>query len=145
MKAVVQRVSSARVTVDGELTGAIGSGLLVFLGVAPTDTAIQAVSLARRIVNARVFADDAGRMNRSVIDSGGAILAISQFTLLGDTTQRRPYFGGAMAPQPASEIYDRFCEAIRAENLSCATGRFGAHMLVENINDGPVTLLYDES
>lgn len=145
MKAVVQRVLSARVTVDAEETGAVGPGLLVFLGVAPTDTMNEARALARRIVAARVFADAEGRMNLAIRDIGGAILAVSQFTLLGDTSQRRPYFGGAMAPGPAETLYGVFCDAVRSEGVGCATGTFGAHMRVESVNDGPVTLLYEET
>lgn len=117
----------------------------MFLGIAPGDTETVARTLARRLLAARVFADAEGRMNLAIRDVGGAILAVSQFTLLGDTGQRRPYFGGAMPPGPAEALYGVFCDAVRAEGVGCATGRFGAHMRVESVNDGPVTLIYEEN
>ena len=145
MKAVVQRVLRARVTVDEAVVGEIAHGLVVFLGVAPADSEATAAALARRIVAARVFSDDDGRMNRSLADVAGSMLVVSQFTLLGDTNQRRPYFGAAAPPAQADALYQHFVACARASGTTVATGRFGAHMLIDSVNDGPVTLLYKES
>jgi D-tyrosyl-tRNA(Tyr) deacylase len=144
MKAVVQRVLRARVHVDGESVGEIGPGLLVFLGAGMGDSEKQADELARRIVNARVFPDDQGKMNRSVEETGGELLVVSQFTLLADTTQRRPSFIGALEPARAKQLYERFLGAVTKLGRKVAGGVFGAHMEVESVNDGPVTLLYEE-
>ncbi|HYC76550.1 MAG TPA: D-aminoacyl-tRNA deacylase [Planctomycetota bacterium] len=144
MRAVVQRVLEASVEVDGARVGAIGRGLLVFVGCAPGDDASKADALARRLVQARIFPDAAGRMNLDVIATGGSVLAVSQFTLLGDTSQRRPYFGGALEPAAAARLYDRFLAAVKQLNVPIAAGVFGAHMRVASVNDGPVTLIYEE-
>ncbi len=145
MKAVVQRVKSARVTVQGQVTGEIGPGMLVFLGAALGDAVEITDALAQRIVQARVFADEAGRMNRALLEVGGRLLVISQFTLLGDTSQRRPAFIGALEPVAAKALYERFlATAARLVAGPVEGGVFGAHMLVESVNDGPVTLLYQE-
>jgi D-tyrosyl-tRNA(Tyr) deacylase len=130
--------------VDGAIVGEIGPGLLVYLGAGTNDGERQADDLARRIVNARIFADDAGKMNRSLLDVGGELLAIPQFTLLGDTGQRRPSFVAALEPVAAKALYERFVKNVRAEARRVASGVFGAHMEVESVNDGPVTLLYEE-
>jgi D-tyrosyl-tRNA(Tyr) deacylase len=144
MRAVVQRVSRARVTVDGATTGEIGAGLLVLLGVAQRDTAADADYLADKITGLRIFEDDAGKMNRSVAEAGGAVLAVSQFTLYGDVRRgKRPSFDAAARPEQARELYERFVERIRAAGLRCETGRFQAMMRVELVNDGPVTILLD--
>lgn len=145
MRAVVQRVTSGRVTVEGEETGAIGLGLLVLLGVAAGDTEEDARWLAEKLVALRVFEDDSGRMNRSVTEVGGGLLVVSQFTLLGSTRKgNRPSFNGAADPATAEGLYDHFCQL--AGNLRggpVATGKFRAHMQVESTNDGPVTLVID--
>ena len=144
MRAVVQRVSRAKVTVGGELVGEIGHGLMCLLGAATDDTEDDARSLVDKIVGLRIFADDAGQMNRAVGEVGGAVLLVSQFTLLGDARKgRRPSFIGAMAPGPAEALYLRTIELARASGLAVATGRFRADMQVELVNDGPVTLLID--
>jgi D-tyrosyl-tRNA(Tyr) deacylase len=143
VRAVVQRVLHSRVVVDGAAVGAIGRGLLVLLGAAPGDDEKTADELARRIVNARIFPDETGRMNRSLVDVGGEILVVPQFTLLADTTQRRPSFIGAMEPVRANELYERFRAAARKGVPRVEGGRFGAHMEVELVNDGPVTLIYE--
>lgn len=136
---MLQRVSRAAVRVDGEEVGAIGPGLLVLLGVASDDTPATADWMADRIAGLRIFADDAGRMNRSVRDVGGEVLVVSQFTLYGDARSgRRPSFVGAARPELAEPLYLRVADA-----LGAARGRFGAHMEVELVNDGPVTLLLD--
>jgi D-aminoacyl-tRNA deacylase len=143
VKAVVQRVLSSRVLVEGRTAGEIGRGLLVLLGAAPGDDEKTADDLARRIVNARIFPDDAGKMNRSLLDVGGELLVVSQFTLLADTTQRRPSFTGALEPVRARQLYDRFREAAAKDARRVEGGVFGAHMNVELVNDGPVTLIYE--
>jgi D-tyrosyl-tRNA(Tyr) deacylase len=144
MRAVVQRVQRSRVLVGDEVTGQIGRGLLVLLGVAPTDTPAHATWLAEKIVTLRIFEDDAGKMNRSVADVGGAVLVVSQFTLYGDCAKgRRPSFVGAAPPEIAIPLYEAFVNAVRALGIPTATGRFGAMMQVELINDGPVTLIVD--
>jgi D-tyrosyl-tRNA(Tyr) deacylase len=145
MRAVVQRVLRARVVVDGATAGEIGPGLLVFLGAGAGDGERQADDLARRIVNARIFGDEAGKMNRSLLDAAGGMLVISQFTLLADTRQRRPSFTGALEPARAKDLYERFLTRSRELVPRVASGVFGAHMEVESVNDGPVTLLYEET
>ena len=144
MRAVVQRVTSAQVTVEGELTGKIDGGLCVLVGVGKNDVAADATTLADKIVNLRIFEDDAGKMNLSLLDVGGALLAVSQFTLYGDTSKgRRPSFGGAMEPTYAEQLFECFCGAARNLGVTVATGRFRTHMSVSLVNDGPVTLLLD--
>jgi D-tyrosyl-tRNA(Tyr) deacylase len=144
MRAVLQRVTRARVTVGGEEVGAIERGLLVLLGVAPTDTPEEAQWLADKVVGLRIFADAEGKMNLSVADVSGAVLVVSQFTLYGDCRKgRRPSFIGAAAPELAVPLYEEFVNAIKAHGVPTATGRFGAMMQVELVNDGPVTLLMD--
>lgn len=146
MRAVIQRVSRAKVTVDSEITGEIGRGLLVLLGVSTSDTDSDADYLADKTVGLRIFEDLEGKMNLSVIDIGGAILAVSQFTLYGDARKgRRPSFDSAARPEQAKRLYDYFVERIRAAGLKCATGRFQAEMQVELVNDGPVTILLDST
>jgi len=141
MRAVVQRVTSARVQVDGEVVGEIGQGLLVLLGVGKGDTAEVGAALARKIALLRIFADAQDKMNLSVRDVGGAVLVVSQFTLYADTTRgRRPFFGDAEAPEVAKARCDDFARALAGEGLPVATGRFGAMMQVELCNDGPVTI-----
>ena len=144
MRAVLQRVSRARVVVGEEVTGAIGPGLLVLLGVAPGDTAAQAQWLADKVVGLRVFNDADDKMNLSVADVGGAVLVVSQFTLYGDCRKgRRPSFIEAAGPELAVPLYEAFVAAVRAHGVPTATGRFGAMMQVELVNDGPVTILID--
>jgi D-tyrosyl-tRNA(Tyr) deacylase len=146
MRAVVQRVSRASVRVSGEVTGAIESGLLVLLGVADGDQESDADYLADKIGGLRVFEDDEGKMNRSVVDTGGAILAVSQFTLYGDVRRgKRPSFDGAARPERAKELYDYFVARIRALGVRCETGVFQAMMEVELVNSGPVTILIDSA
>lgn len=144
MRAVVQRVSSAGVSVDGKAAAAIGPGLLVLLGVAEGDGDEQAAWLADKIAGLRIFEDDAGKMNRSVEDVGGALLVVSQFTLLGDCRKgRRPSFTGAAPPEEAERLYGVFVNHLRRRDLAVETGVFQAHMQVNLVNDGPVTLLLD--
>jgi D-aminoacyl-tRNA deacylase len=146
MRAVIQRVSHAKVTVDGEITGQISRGLLVLLGVSTTDTESDADYLADKITGLRIFEDSDGKMNLSVADIGGAILAVSQFTLYGDARKgRRPSFDSAARPEQAKKLYEYFVGKIRAAGLKCETGRFQAEMQVELTNDGPVTILLDSS
>jgi D-tyrosyl-tRNA(Tyr) deacylase len=146
MRAVVQRVSEARVTVDGSITGRIGAGLLVLLGVTRSDTEADSRYLADKILNLRVFSDDAGKMNRSLLDTGGALLVVSQFTLYGDCRKgRRPSFDAAAPPEQARTLYEIFITAARAEGVPVETGVFQAHMAVSLTNDGPVTLLLESS
>lgn len=142
MRAVIQRVSRASVTVDGRVTGAIGPGLLVLLGVAPTDGPPQVAWLADKLCELRIFPDEAGKMNRSLREVGGGMLVISQFTLFGDCSRgRRPSFTGAAPPALAEPLYRAFCEAVQARGISpVGRGVFGADMQVELVNDGPVTL-----
>lgn len=141
MKALLQRVSHASVTVDGDVVGAIGPGLLVLLAVERGDTPAQAGKLAQRCVRYRIFADDGGRMNLSLSDTGGAMLLVSQFTLAADTsTGLRPSFTPAAAPEDAQALYGVFRDAVIQEGVSVATGRFGADMQVALVNDGPVTI-----
>lgn len=144
MRAVVQRVKRARVTVAGQEVGAIGPGLVVFLGVGAGDDGSAVVYLADKIANLRIFADADGKMNLSVLDIGGEVLAISQFTLYGDCRKgRRPSFTGAAPPGLAVELYNQFVTTLGAQGLRVATGQFQASMLVELENDGPVTMLLD--
>ncbi|MSR56550.1 MAG: D-tyrosyl-tRNA(Tyr) deacylase [Planctomycetaceae bacterium] len=144
MRAVVQRVSRAFVTVAGETTGAIEQGFLVLLGVADGDVGADAEYLAKKIVALRVFEDEQGQMNRSLIDVGGRMLIVSQFTLLGDCRKgRRPSFDRAAQPEVADRLYQHFVAAVAEQGIVVATGRFQQHMLVELVNEGPVTLLVD--
>jgi D-tyrosyl-tRNA(Tyr) deacylase len=144
MRAVVQRVSRAQVAVNGQITGEIGLGLLVLLGVGREDTEAEAVYLAEKIAGLRIFEDDEGKMNRSVQEVGGSVLAVSQFTLYGDVRRgKRPSFDGAAPPEQARELYEFFVEQIRAAGLRCETGRFQAMMKVELVNEGPATILLD--
>ena len=144
MRACVQRVSRASVTVDGQITGRIDRGLVVLLGVAGGDDDGDARFLAEKLSGLRIFEDDAGKMNRSIDQAEGAMLVISQFTLLGDCRKgRRPSFVAAAEPDVAERLYDTFCAAVSLLGIPVATGRFRAHMDVELVNDGPVTLLLD--
>ena len=144
MRAVLQRVSRARVIVDGSVTGEIGPGLVVLMAVGREDVSANAAAMAEKIVNLRIFADDQGKMNRSVLDTGGTILAVSQFTLYGDARgQRRPSFIQAAPPELGKALYDEFVVALRALGVRVETGVFQAHMSLELTNDGPVTILLD--
>ena len=144
MRALVQRVSEASVTVHGERIGAVGRGLVVLFCAEEGDDPADAELLARKTANLRVFEDAAGKMNLSVQDVGGAVLAVSQFTLAADCRKgNRPSFIRAMAPEPADEIYRRYCEALRGVGLTVETGRFAADMKVALVNDGPVTIWLD--
>jgi D-tyrosyl-tRNA(Tyr) deacylase len=144
VRAVVQRVSRAEVRVDGAVVGKIGRGLCVLVGAADDDTDEDVAWTAEKIVNLRIFPDDAGNMNLAVGDVGGALLVVSQFTLLGDCRKgRRPSFVKAMAPGPAEALYEKFVSAVRAFGHPVETGRFRAMMEVELVNDGPVTMLID--
>jgi D-tyrosyl-tRNA(Tyr) deacylase len=146
MRAVVQRVSRAQVSVKGEIAGEIGLGLLVLLGVGRDDTEAEANYLAAKIAGLRIFEDEQGKMNLSVTDVGGAVLAVSQFTLYGDARRgKRPSFDEAAAPEKARQLYEFFVEQIRAAGLRCETGRFREMMAVELVNDGPVTVLLDSA
>jgi D-aminoacyl-tRNA deacylase len=146
MRAVIQRVARAQVTVESEITGAVGLGLLVLLGVATSDTEADADYLIDKITGLRIFEDSEGKMNLSVADVQGAILAVSQFTLYGDARKgRRPSFDAAARPEQAKKLYEYFVEKIRAAGLKCETGRFQAEMKVELVNDGPVTILLDSA
>lgn len=146
MRAVVQRVSRAKVTVSGEITGEIGPGLLVLVGVGTGDTRADADYLADKTIGLRIFEDSGGKMNLSVVDIGGAVLAVSQFTLYGDVRRgKRPSFDAAAPPQSARELYEYFVEKIRAAGLPCETGRFQEMMQVELVNEGPVTILLDSA
>lgn len=146
MRAVVQRVSSASVAVEGIVVGEIGPGLLVLLGVSKTDAETDADYLAEKIAGMRIFEDSDGKMNRSVADVGGAVLAVSQFTLYGDVRRgRRPSFDEAARPDPARQLYEHFIAQIRRAGLRCETGQFQATMSVTLVNEGPVTLLLDTS
>jgi D-tyrosyl-tRNA(Tyr) deacylase len=146
MRAVVQRVSKASVVVDEQVVGEIGTGLLVLLGVSTTDTEADADYLAEKIAGLRIFEDGDGKMNRSVADVGGAVLAVSQFTLYGDARRgKRPSFDAAARPERARELYDRFVAQIRQRGLGCETGQFQAMMAVSLVNQGPVTILLDSS
>jgi len=146
MRAVVQRVSQARVTVGDEAVGEINRGLLVLLGIAKDDQEGDADYLSDKIVGLRVFEDDSGRMNRSVGEAGGGVLVVSQFTLYGDVRRgKRPAFDVAAPPEKARPLYEYFVARIRAAGLRCETGRFQEMMQVDLVNDGPVTILLDSS
>ncbi len=144
MRAVVQRVSRARVTVDGRVTGEIGAGLMILLGIGRNDASVVAISMAEKIAHLRIFEDDEGKMNRSLLDVQGSALIVSQFTLYGDARgQRRPSFIAAAPPDQAKNLYEEFCEALRKLGVTVATGVFKAMMSVESVNEGPVTILLD--
>ena len=144
MRAVVQRVSRATVSVGDEVTGEIGVGLLVLLGVGVGDTRAEADYVVGKIVGLRIFEDAAGKMNLAVADVGGAVLVVSQFTLYGDVRRgKRPSFDAAAPPEQARELYEYFVEKVRAAGLRCETGRFRETMRVELVNEGPVTILLD--
>ena len=143
MKAVVTRVSSASVTIDGKVEGAIDKGYLVLLGVGPNDTVAVCDKLAEKICNLRVFEDENGKMNLNLEQVGGSLLVISQFTLYADTSSRRPGFSGAAKPDVAIPLYERFMEKCRERGFRVEHGQFGADMKVASVNDGPVTILYD--
>jgi D-tyrosyl-tRNA(Tyr) deacylase len=144
MRAVVQRVSRASVSVDGSVTGEITTGLLILLGVGRDDTSAVATALAERIANLRIFEDDQRKMNRSLLDVKGRALVVSQFTLYGDARgQRRPSFVAAAPSEQAKILYEEFAEALRRLGVTVATGVFGAMMSVELVNEGPVTILLD--
>lgn len=146
MRAVVQRVSRAKVTVAGRTSGEIGLGLLVLVGVAREDTEADATYLAEKIAGLRIFEDEDGKMNRSVRDAGGSVLAVSQFTLYGDVRRgKRPSFDAAASPEQARRMYEFFVQQIQAAGLSCEIGRFQETMQVELVNEGPVTILLDSS
>jgi D-tyrosyl-tRNA(Tyr) deacylase len=146
VRAVVQRVARASVTADGGLAGSIGRGFLVLLGVGSDDTEATAERMAAKIAGLRLFEDNAGMMNLGLAAVGGAVLCISQFTLYGDVRRgRRPSFDRAAAPEPARRLYEAFCAAIERAGLTCERGVFGAHMEVELLNDGPVTLVIDSA
>jgi D-tyrosyl-tRNA(Tyr) deacylase len=144
MRAVVQRVSRARVTVEGCVTGEITAGLMILLGIGRDDTSTVAVSTAEKIANLRIFEDDQGKMNRSLLDVKGSALVVSQFTLYGDARgQRRPSFIAAAPPEQAKKLYEEFSETLRRLGVTVATGVFQAMMSVELVNEGPVTILLD--
>jgi len=144
MKVVLQRVSQAEVTVGGQSIGQIDRGLVLLIGIGHNDEEEQARYLAEKCVNLRIFEDQEGKMNRSLLDVGGQILAISQFTLYGDTSKgRRPGFSDAAPPEKAEPLYERFVELLRDGGVKVETGRFGQHMLVRIHNDGPVTLILE--
>ena len=144
MRAVIQRVSRAQVTVEGEVVGRIGQGFMVLLGVADDDTQNDVVYLAQKTCGLRVFEDDDGKMNLSLAEIGGSMLVVSQFTLLGDCRKgRRPSFVAAAKPDHAKALYEGFVAEIKGQGISVETGQFQAHMDVELVNDGPVTLLLD--
>ena len=144
MRAVCQRVARACVRVDGDVTGEIASGLCVLLGVAEGDDAGRAARLAGKIVRLRIFPDELGRFDRSLLDTGGGALVVSQFTLLADTAKgNRPSFAAAAPPEVAEPLYERFCSELRSLGIVVETGRFGAKMAVELLNDGPVTIILE--
>lgn len=146
MRAVVQRVSSASVAVEGRVVGEIGLGLLVLVGVSTTDAEGDAEYLAEKIAGLRIFEDDGGKMNLSVAQVGGAVLAVSQFTLYGDARRgKRPSFDEAARPERARELYEHFVAQLRGRGLRCETGEFQAMMAVSLVNEGPVTVLVDSS
>jgi D-tyrosyl-tRNA(Tyr) deacylase len=144
MRAVVQRVSSARVVVAGEQVGAIGAGLCVLLGIAETDDKAAAERLAGRIARLRIFENDEGKFDHSLLDVGGGALVVSQFTLIADTAKgNRPSFSHAARPELAEPLYEHFCQALRDAGIRVETGVFGARMAVELVNDGPVTVILE--
>lgn len=144
MRAVLQRVTRARVLIGGDVTGEIGPGLVVLIAVGREDTAAAASSMAEKIVNLRIFSDEQGKMNRSLLDAEGSVLAVSQFTLYGDARgQRRPSFIQAAPPEQGKALYEEFVRALQRLGATVATGVFQTHMSVEIVNDGPVTILLD--
>jgi D-tyrosyl-tRNA(Tyr) deacylase len=144
VRAVVQRVSSARVVVEGEVVGQIGTGLCVLLGVARQDGQAEAQRLAGRVARLRIFENEDGRFDRSVVDVGGQALVVSQFTLIAETAKgNRPSFTDAAPPEQAESLYDSFCDELGAQDVEVATGQFGARMAFQLINDGPVTIVLD--
>jgi len=146
MRAVLQRVSRARVTVEGKITGEIGAGLMILLGVGREDSPAVAASLAEKCANLRIFEDDLGKMNRSLLEVKGSALVVSQFTLYGDARgQRRPSFITAAPPELAKSLYEEFCATLRKLGVTVATGIFQAMMSVELVNEGPVTILLDSN
>ena len=146
MRAVIQRVREAKVEVDGKVVGQVGPGLLVYLGVGKGDTEADVQFMAEKLANLRIFSDDAGKMNRSVIDIGGGVLLVSNFTLHGDCRKgRRPGFDGAADPAIADGLYEKVAQVIAQQGVPVAKGVFGAHMHVTSVNDGPVTFLLDST
>lgn len=146
MRAVIQRVSSASVTVNSEITGKIEAGLLVLLGIHKDDEDTELEWMVEKIINLRIFEDTDGKMNRSLIDTGGAMLVVSQFTLYGDCRKgRRPGYSSAAPPEKAKSLYQQFINAVKRKQIVTASGKFQAHMDVQLVNDGPVTLLLDSS
>jgi D-tyrosyl-tRNA(Tyr) deacylase len=146
MRAVIQRVAWAKVEVDGEITGAIDRGLLVYLGAGKGDGDDDRAWLLAKVTGLRIFENDEGKMDKSVVDVGGALLVVSQFTLYGDVKKgRRPSFDGAMPPEDAERAYEAFVRDARAQGLRVETGRFRAHMKVSSLNDGPVTIWIDSA
>ncbi len=144
MRAVVQRVSRAKVTVEDEVTGEIAAGLMILLGVSKDDNSAVAIATAEKIANLRIFEDAAGKMNRSLLEVRGSALVVSQFTLYGDARgQRRPSFMAAAPPEMAKKLYEEFCEALRKLGVTVGTGIFQAMMSLELVNEGPVTILVD--
>lgn len=144
MRIVVQRVSRAKVTVRGEVSGEVGSGLMVLLGVGKEDSPATAAVMAEKVANLRIFEDEAGKMNRSLLDVKGGALVVSQFTLYGDARgQRRPSFISAAPPELAKKLYEEFCKTMRGLGITVGTGIFQAMMSVELVNEGPVTILID--
>ena len=143
MRAVLTRVTSASVTIDGKMKGQIGKGFLVLLGVHADDTEAEAERIADRICGLRVFEDENGKMNVNPVDAGAEILIISQFTLFADTKSRRPGFTAAARPETAIPLYEKVIALCRERGFHVETGRFGADMLVESVNDGPVTIIFD--
>ncbi len=144
MRALVQRVTSGKVEVGGEVPGRVGRGMVVLLGVTHTDTEADAAYLAEKCVNLRIFDDEQGVMNRSLLETGGGILAVSQFTLYGDTVKgRRPFYGAAARPEAAEPLYEKFMELLRGFGVHVESGVFGAEMALEIHNDGPVTLMLE--
>ena len=146
MRALLQRTSSATVRVAGEVVGAIDGGLVILVGIGPQDTEATIAEMARKSAELRIFRDDDGRTNRSLLDTGGAALVVSQFTLYADTRRgRRPGFTGGAPPDEAERLYDRFADTLRGLGVAVATGRFGAEMAVELVNDGPFTIWLDSA
>lgn len=143
MRALIQRTTGASVTVDGAVFGEIGAGLVVLVCAMQGDGEAQSAWLARKVANLRMFKDDAGRMNRSVLDVGGAALVVSQFTLAAETKGNRPGFSSAAAPEDGRRLYEHFAAALAAHGVPVATGVFGADMAVSLVNDGPVTIWLD--
>lgn len=146
MRAVVQRCKSGSVSVGGRVIGSVGHGYVVLLGVARADSESDATYIADKLIHLRVFEDENGKMNKSLIDTGGGILAVSQFTLYGDTRDgRRPSFTNAAPPDEALRLFEHFVGVLRSRGVQVETGEFGAHMVVEIVNDGPVTILMDSA